>query len=211
MSDSASAIGEESQLESGRRERVLGAALVTFARYGYKKTSMEDVARAADISRPGLYFLFTSKQNLFRAAVTQALDDDIEAAKRSLEDTERPLRDRLIEAFDLWTGRYIGPMAKEVAVLMETNPELLGPIVTDYPERFAEMVTDAVAADLPTGSVGMAQDMARTLLSTAGGIKHEVTTREEFVARITVGVDLFMSALNCTTRHTRPEGGNPGA
>jgi AcrR family transcriptional regulator len=96
---------------------------------------MEDVARAADISRPGLYFLFTSKQNLFRAAVTQALDDDIEGAKRSLEDTERPLRDRLIEAFDLWTGRYIGPMAKEVAILMETNPELLGPIVTDYPER----------------------------------------------------------------------------
>jgi hypothetical protein len=41
----------------------------------------------------------------------------------------------------------------------------------------------------------MAEDMARTLLSTAGGIKHEVTTREEFVARMTIGVDLFMSAL----------------
>jgi AcrR family transcriptional regulator len=205
------AIGEETQIESGRRERVLGAALVTFARYGYKKTSMEDVARTADISRPGLYFLFTSKQNLFRAAVTQALDDDIEAAKRSLRDTGRPLRDRLIEAFDFWTGRYIGPMAKEVAILMDTNPELLEPIVTDYPQRFAEMVTNAVAAELPPGSVAVADDMARTLLSTAGGIKHEAATREEFVARMTVGVDLFLLALYCTTRHSRPEGGNPGA
>lgn len=206
MSDPEPAVGEESQVENGRRERVLAAALVTFARYGYKKTSMEDVARGADISRPGLYFLFTSKQNLFRAAVTQALDDDVEAAKRSLKDTRRPLRDRLIEAFDLWTGRYIGPMAKEVAVLMNTNPELLGPIVTDYPRRFAEMVTGAVAAGLPPGSAGMAEDMARTLLSTAGGIKHEAATREEFVARMTVGVDLFLAALNCTTRHSRLEG-----
>ncbi|WP_248962630.1 TetR/AcrR family transcriptional regulator [Sphaerisporangium perillae] len=211
VSDPEPAIGEESATESGRREQVLGAALVTFARYGYKKTSMEDVARAADISRPGLYFLFTSKQNLFRAAVTHALDDDVDAAKRSLADTQRPLRDRLIEAFDLWTGRYVGPLAKEVAILMETNPELLGPIVTDYPKRFVEMVTDAVAADLPPRSAGMAEDVARTLLSTAGGVKHEATTREEFVARMTIGVDLFMSALNCSARHTPSEGGNPGA
>jgi hypothetical protein len=117
---------------------------------------------------------------------------------------KRPLRDRLIEAFDLWTGRYIGPMAKEVAILIETNPELLGPIVIDYPKRFLEMVTAAVAADLPSGRVGIAEDMARTLLSTAGGIKHEATTREEFVARMTIGVDLFMSALNCSTRHAPP-------
>jgi hypothetical protein len=95
-------------------------------------------------------------------------------------------------------------MAKEVAILIETNPELLGPIVIDYPKRFLEMVTAAVAADLPPGRVGIAEDMARTLLSTAGGIKHEATTREEFVARMTIGVDLFISALNCSTRHAPP-------
>ena len=196
VSDPGSAVSvEESRHEGGRREHVLGAALETFARYGYKKASMEDVARAADISRPGLYFLFTSKQQLFRAAVTHALDGDLDAAKRSLADTARPLRDRLIEAFDLWTGRYIGPMAQEVAVLRETNPELLGPAITEYPRRFLEMVTDAIAADLPPGRVGAAQDMARTLMSTAGGVKHEVSTREEFVARMTIGVDLFMPAL----------------
>jgi AcrR family transcriptional regulator len=193
VSDPEPAINQE--LGAGRRDQVLAAALLTFARYGYKKTSMEDVARAADISRPGLYFLFNSKQNLFRAAATHALDNDLEAAQLSLADTQRPLRDRLIEALDSWTGRYIGPMAREVAILMETNPELLGSIVIDYPKRFAEMVTEAVAAELPPRSAGLAEDVARTLLSTAAGVKHEASTREEFVARITVGVDLFMSAL----------------
>lgn len=167
--------------EGDRRERVLTSALATFARFGYKKTSMEDVARAADISRPGLYFLFASKQALFQAAVTQALEGDVAAAGHCLADRQRPLRDRLIEAFDRWTGRYVGPMAGEVAVLMETNPELLGSLVAEYPRRFLEMVTDAVGS----------ADVARTLISTARGIKYEVATREEFVARMTVAIDLI--------------------
>src|SRR3954469_20119799 len=123
MSDSRPVEVSGGQRDTARRKHVLTTALSTFARFGYRKTSMDDVARAADISRPGLYFLFTSKQNLFRAAVVRALDEDVEAARRALEDTGRPLRDRLIEAFDRWTGRYIGPMATEVAVLRETSPE----------------------------------------------------------------------------------------
>jgi AcrR family transcriptional regulator len=211
VSDPGPAVGDESRGESGRREHVLAAALATFVRYGYRKTSMEDVARAADISRQGLYFLFTSKQNLFRAAVTYALDDDLDAAQRSLADTGRPLRDRLIEALDLWTGRYIGVMAKEVTVLIATNPELLGPVVTDYPKRFAELVTDAVVADLPSGHEGTAEEVARTLLSTAAGVKHEASTREEFVARMTIAVGIFLSALNCGARHVHPESDRPGS
>lgn len=165
---------------------------------------MEDVAQAADSSRPGLYFLFTSKQDLFRAAVTQALDNDVAAAERTLAASERPLRDRLLEAFDLWTGRYIGPMATEVPALIETNPGLLSPMVTYYPKRFLDMITGALAADLPPGRAGIAADVARTLLSTGAGIKHEVSTREEFVARMTVGVDLLLAALECKMRHGPP-------
>jgi AcrR family transcriptional regulator len=211
-------VSEAGTGESGRREQVLATALATFARYGYRKTSMDDVARAADISRPGLYFLFTSKQNLFRAAVTQALDADLEAAKRSLEDAGRPLRDRLIEAFDSWSGRYVGPMAKEVTILMDANPDLLGPLTTDYPKRFAEMVTDALTTEAVAGgigaltteavaggfgarategpaSTGAAADVAHTLLSTAAGIKHDAASRDEFITRLTVAVDLLLSAL----------------
>lgn len=32
-------------------------------------------------------------------------------------------------------------------------------------------------------------------------IKHEVSTREEFLAGMTVGVDLLLPALNRSTRH----------
>jgi len=164
---------------------------------------MEDVARAADISRPGLYFYFASKQDLFRAAVTHALDGDVAAAGRCLSDTDRPLRDRLIEAFDHWTGRYVGPITKDVAILIENNPGLIGPMATEYPKRFAKMVTDALTADTPADCGERAVDVARTLLSTANGIKHEASTREEFRAKMTIGIDLLLPAL------TRNPGNDP--
>ena len=185
--------GRES--EAGRREQVLDAALLVFARYGYRKASMDDVARAAEISRPGLYFYFASKQDLFRAAVTRALDGDVAAAERVLADTGRPLGDRLIEAFDHWTGRYVGPMASDVAIVIESNPELLGPVAAEYPARFARLVTDALTAAAPADRADVARDVAQTLLSTANGIKHQVSTREEFLARMTTGVGLLLLAL----------------
>jgi AcrR family transcriptional regulator len=187
--------------EAGRREHVLDAALLTFARYGYRKASMDDVARAADISRPGLYFYFASKRDLFRAAVTHALDGDVAAAGQALADTDRPLRERLIEAFDHWTGRYIGPMTKDVAIVIDNNPDLLGPIVTEYPGRFATMITDTLTAAAPADRAETAANVARTLLSTANGIKHEASTREEFIAKMTVGIDLLLPALTRSPRH----------
>jgi AcrR family transcriptional regulator len=204
VSSAGPASVKQGESDAGRREHVLDAALPTFARYGYRKASMEDVARAADISRPGLYLYFASKPELFRAAVTHALDTDIAAAGRLLAETDRPLRDRLIGAFDQWSGRYIGPMAKDVAILIESNPDLLGPIPTEYSRRFAKMVTDALAAGTSADGAGTAGDVARTLLSTANGIKHEASTREEFLARMTVATDLLLLALVAAPRIAAP-------
>jgi AcrR family transcriptional regulator len=195
MSASSSAGPRVGESKDGRRRQVLDAALLIFARHGYRKAALEDVARAADISRPGLYLHFPSKQALFRAAVTDALERDVAAAERALIDTARPLRERLIDAFDRWTGRYVGPLAQDVAVLIEDNPDLLGPLVAAYPKRFAALVADALAAAFPAERDGMARDVARTLLSMAYGIKHEASTREDFLARMTVGIDLLLLAL----------------
>ncbi|WP_329045645.1 TetR/AcrR family transcriptional regulator [Amycolatopsis sp. NBC_01488] len=172
---------------------MLDAALLVFARYGYRKASMDDVAKAADISRPGLYFYFSSKPELFRAAVEHALEDSVTAAQLALADSDRPLCERLIEAFDHWAGRYVGPMAEEIGILIDSNPELLGTMPVEYPKRFLAIVTDALAAtdDHPTRIQVPPTDVAKTLLSTATGIKHDVRTRDEFRARMTTAIDLY--------------------
>ncbi|MFD2472522.1 TetR/AcrR family transcriptional regulator [Amycolatopsis silviterrae] len=169
---------------SDRRTHVLDSALEVFARYGYRKASMDDVAKAADISRPGLYFYFSSKPELFRATVRHSLDSSIEAARLALADSGRPLRERLIEAFDHWAGRYVGPMAAEIGVLIDSHPDLLGTMPADYPKRFRALVIDALGGPSPA-------DVAGTLNSTSIGIKHDAETRDEFRTRMTIAIDLY--------------------
>lgn len=172
-----------------RRDSVLQSALVSFARFGYRKTSMEEVARAARISRPGLYFLFASKEALFRAAVARSLEHDISAVERVLADTGRPLPERLLESFDRWAGRYIGPLTRDIASVIADNPTLLETISRTAPRRFQELITEAIAAEQGRGS---APGVAQTLISTSIGIKHEVDTQDAYLERLTIAVDLLV-------------------
>ncbi|MGW2307431.1 TetR/AcrR family transcriptional regulator [Actinomadura luteofluorescens] len=172
-----------------RRAAVLDSAMVTFARFGYRKTSMEEVARAAHISRPGLYFLFSSKEALFRAATVQALERDIAAVEHVLADVGRPLPERLAEAFDHWAGRYIGPLTRDVTAVIEANPGLLGEIVETMPRRFEELITDAIAVGSGREA---ASSIAQTLISTSIGLKHQVASRECYLDRLKVAIGLLV-------------------
>ncbi|MET9177618.1 TetR/AcrR family transcriptional regulator [Kitasatospora aureofaciens] len=175
--------------ETDRRTAVLDSALATFARFGYRRTSMEEVARAAHISRPGLYFLFSSKQALFRAAAAQALERDIAAVEHVLADAHRPLADRLVEAFDQWAGRYVGPLARDVAVLIEDNPDLLGELALTAPRRFEELITDAIAV---ASGQATATSRAQTMISASIGLKHQAATREFYLERLKAAVHLLV-------------------
>lgn len=50
-----------------RRARILEAALRCFAEKGYHEATMDDVARAAGVSKGGLYWHFASKAEVFGA------------------------------------------------------------------------------------------------------------------------------------------------
>jgi len=175
-----------------RSAAVLEAALGRFAQFGYRKTSMDDVARAAGISRPGLYFLFNSKEELFRAAVSQAVNADVDAVAGILDAPDRPLRRRLLDSFDRWAGRYVGPAALDLAAVIDDNPGLLGSLVVSAPKRFAELITHAIAAEFTDRDQAFARDVSRTLISTSIGIKYQVKTRSAYRKRLDVAIGLVL-------------------
>lgn len=49
------------------KEKIVNAALVTFSKYGYDRTRMDDVAEAAKVSKGRLYLYFKNKEELFYA------------------------------------------------------------------------------------------------------------------------------------------------
>ena len=55
-----------------RREQLLTVAVDVFASNGFHKTSMNDVAEAAGVTKPVLYQHFDSKQDLYLALLDEA-------------------------------------------------------------------------------------------------------------------------------------------
>lgn len=174
-----------------RRDVVLTAALEAFVRYGYRKTSMEDVATAAHISRPGLYFLFDSKRELFAAAITRGLERDLDVAVGALQDESRAVPDRLVDAFDAWTGRYLGAAGGELSAVVEAHRDVLGAAVLDLPHRFYALVTDAVVRARGPQQRETSEAIARTLISAAIGLKHQTSSRETFREHLRTAIALL--------------------
>lgn len=56
------------------REAILEAAETLFARFGFRKTSIDDVARQARIGKGSVYLHFESKEALFAAVVGRVSD-----------------------------------------------------------------------------------------------------------------------------------------
>lgn len=179
--------------DTQRREQVLAEALTVFATFGYRKTSMDAVAQAADISRPGLYFLFSSKEELFRETMRQALDEAQRDVCAALDSPGADLNVRLVAALDANLGRYVGTHINEgVDDLLEHGTAQLQSMYDDYRAAFIDVLAGAIAASgRSTGSVTPRQ-IAEVLHAAASGWKHRVADRPEFVGKLTMAVDVAL-------------------
>jgi len=66
-----------------KKELILNAAIPVFGKSGFKKTSIEDLADAAAISKQGLYLHFSSKEEIFQAAMQKYLEDGLNLVNRN--------------------------------------------------------------------------------------------------------------------------------
>jgi len=108
------------KMDPRKREAVVAAARATFLRYGYKRVTMKDLAEAAGISRPALYLVFSSKEEIFKGVHEHWVKENL----AEIESKIAPLRtpdEKLRVAFELWTVRpfEMTLASSEVAELLE--------------------------------------------------------------------------------------------
>lgn len=189
--------------DDARQRKLLDAALTVFLRYGYRKTSMDEVARAAQVSRQGLYLHFATKEELFRATVQHTLEGSLAAATAALGDASLRLEARLVRAFDETTGRYVGMLGPGASDLAELGADVIGPLVSQYEDQFLEALTKSLRASglmaAYKASGLTARQLADTLQATARGLKHSCPSRDAFLERMTVAVRAMCVPLGETS------------
>lgn len=171
-----------------------------FARFGYRKTSMEDVARAAGVSRQGLYLLFANKEELFRRALEHSLSSQLASAIAALSRSGDGFEARLVSACTEWSGRFVGSVGADAADLMCASASLAGATLTEYEWKFEAALASAIAASPIADRCAAANldigDFARALHATARGLKQTCKTQDQFLKSITAAVRMTCVPLN---------------
>jgi AcrR family transcriptional regulator len=185
----------DTSLPRPRRTAILDAAMRVFSRYGFKKTSMDDLARAAGLSRQGLYLHFTTKEALFKEAVVCTIDAMRGAAQRALSGEKLSVEERLLGAFEAVHAHALGEVdAEHVNELLSAAAALVGPVVDELEQELVgEIVrllrSSGVAARWKDAGVS-AKDLASTLYSTSLGLKHSLTSAVAYHDRMRVAVQI---------------------
>ena len=75
----------KSEIEAQKRESVIQAAAISFARNGYHGTTMDQIAEMLDVSKPTLYKYYKNKSELLHACDEKATARFLELARESVE------------------------------------------------------------------------------------------------------------------------------
>ena len=153
-------------------DRVAAAALEEFAEHGIRRTSMEDVARRAGVSRMTVFRRFASKQRLVEIVIAREVHRGMQELDLLWEGAET-LEDRLVAGFE-FAGRYVRghPLFDR---LLRSEPEVLLPPLTldggPVLELYRSLIAHRLQAELNAGRAastdidGVAEVIARLAIS----------------------------------------------
>jgi len=113
------------------QERIIHAAKTLFARHGFKKTALADIAAEARMAKSSLYHYFSSKEELFRAVVLKEMDTLSQRIREAIEKEDSP--EARLKAFMLTRMRVARELVNAYAMLHEEYLDQLG-----FVERFRE-------------------------------------------------------------------------
>jgi AcrR family transcriptional regulator len=165
---------------STRPNAIVLAGLKLFAQYGYRKTSIDDIADAAQVAKRTVYLHFENKAAVF-LAILEYLGDQVRQRCAAAEGAGGTAVDRLAGLLDAYYG-----MAFELFSKSEHMPELeetfstlararIGDLNTEYEDRLARFLRSLQR----TGSIGgppqglTVEQIVHILVQAAEGAKHD--------------------------------------
>lgn len=188
-----------------KREVILQAGLVRFARYGFRRTSMEDIAREADISRAAVYLHFKNKEEIFRA-LARRLQEQAHAAAQDAAQESAPIAIRLrriLEAkmaslFDVVYG------SEHAAELLDESSRICGDVSAESMRHYLQLLTAVITAavrrkELTPQTAGLSPAAAAEMIvQCAEGIKRtggSALTPDVYRRRLDQFVRVIVSGL----------------
>lgn len=153
--------------EDPKRQRILDGATRVFLSYGFQRATMDDIARAADMSRPALYLVFRNKTDIYRAIAQTYFDASVANARRILAG-DGPLEARMnamLEGsiFAMMDEFMQSPHGHEI---VDIKNGLAGEVLAGWKDTMTGIVADAIDRTAAAQGVDLkAQGHTATILA----------------------------------------------
>jgi AcrR family transcriptional regulator len=169
---------------SAKPNAIVLAGLHLFTQYGYRKTSIDDIARAAQVAKRTVYLHFENKAAVF-LAILEYLGEQVRQRCAAAERAGGTAVDRLTGLLDAYFGMGFELFGKSehMPELEETFSKLaharIGDLNTEYEDRIARFLRSLDK----TGEIGgpppglSGEQIVHILTRTAEGAKHDPAVR----------------------------------
>ena len=132
-------------MESKNTDKIIAEAKKVFLRYGFRRTTMADLAKAAQMSRPALYLVFPSKEHVFMAVAERFMADALDEVRRGIPPLKTAVQ-KLTFAFELW---YVRPYEMVLASpdagdIFESGCELASEALNKAKADFEAIIADVL-------------------------------------------------------------------
>lgn len=184
-----------------RRGAILEAAFKTFVSYGFKRTTMADIADAAGLSRPALYLLFKNKNDIFRAGFEMFVEELL-AAMEAVLAGDADLPDRVADAV---IAGMVTPFREIVdtphgAELFDAKQALAEDLGDDWFARMQGLIAGAMDRAVAGGDMKLPDGastaaVARLLVNGLEGIKHRTHLAKGSEQEMRLLVDLMLKPM----------------
>ncbi|WP_104052604.1 MULTISPECIES: TetR/AcrR family transcriptional regulator [Arthrobacter] len=176
-----------------RRRQLLNAAQEVFVSNGFHGAAMDDIAEAAQVSKPVLYQHFPGKRELYLALLEDhlgTLTEFLTSALNSTSDNKLRVRETMRAYF-----RFVAQDSQGHRLVFEsdmTNDAEVSSRIEEFNARFASNIAGVIAEDTKLSPVeatllgralaGMAQVSARYWLETDGDL--DIDAASELIYRL---------------------------
>ena len=185
------------------KDAILRAALTRFASYGYKRTSLNDIADEAGLSRPTLYSYFKNKEAIVRA-VSQGLHDstldNVEAALTNSTD----LQQRMVDGFWAWSEPFMRVLfgSPHGAELISAGGTMASDIAEGARSRFQALLVKHLKKAKRDGLIDLSaiqlsnEQAAEFLILALNGLSSGDADERTYKQRLATLVRLFLNAVS---------------
>lgn len=134
------------------KDAILKAAQEVFSKYGYKKTTLDDIARYIGKGKSALYYYYKNKEQIFEAVLAFEviqLKDELLNALEAEKNPQDKLRRYILKRMELYHNlvNYYGAIQREYL----DNLSVIERIRKQYDEQEHEMISGIIKEGVDQG------------------------------------------------------------